>query len=199
VVVGPIGGSNIAARCFCFVSALRRWPVAAAAQQKIPQVEAEYQDQPKGRLACSACTLFSPGSILRDRAGRRRPSWPVPSCSICRTERPSERFKELGRASRHLAPLRERSGACARIPGEGREALSVAAKSRAPPSPQRPPPSPTLSRWRRREGGASAGRGERCGSDTAPGAAASSGPQPFRCLSKNATASDHSSKAGPSR
>jgi hypothetical protein len=32
----------------------------AAAQQKVSQAEAEYQDQPKSGLACTACTLFRP-------------------------------------------------------------------------------------------------------------------------------------------
>jgi hypothetical protein len=32
----------------------------AAAQQKVSQAEAEYQDRPKSGLACAACTLFRP-------------------------------------------------------------------------------------------------------------------------------------------
>jgi hypothetical protein len=32
----------------------------AAAQMKVSQAEAEYQDRPKGGLACAACTLFRP-------------------------------------------------------------------------------------------------------------------------------------------
>jgi hypothetical protein len=32
----------------------------AAAQKKVSQAEAEYQDRPKGGLACAACTLFRP-------------------------------------------------------------------------------------------------------------------------------------------
>jgi hypothetical protein len=32
----------------------------AAAQQKVSQAEAEYQDRPKDGLACAACTLFRP-------------------------------------------------------------------------------------------------------------------------------------------
>ena len=32
----------------------------AAAQQKMSQAEAEYQDGPKGGLTCAACTLFRP-------------------------------------------------------------------------------------------------------------------------------------------
>jgi len=32
----------------------------ATAQQKMSQVEAEYQDRPKNGLTCSACTLFRP-------------------------------------------------------------------------------------------------------------------------------------------
>jgi hypothetical protein len=32
----------------------------ATAQQKMSQAEAEYQDRPRGGLACAACTLFRP-------------------------------------------------------------------------------------------------------------------------------------------
>jgi hypothetical protein len=31
-----------------------------AAQEKLSQAEAEYQDQPKGGLVCAACALFRP-------------------------------------------------------------------------------------------------------------------------------------------
>ena len=33
-------------------------PPAAAAQQKMSQADAEYQDGPKNGLTCAACTLF---------------------------------------------------------------------------------------------------------------------------------------------
>jgi hypothetical protein len=45
-----------------------------SAQQKISQVEAEYQDRPKNGLACAACTLFRPPRACQVVQGDINPS-----------------------------------------------------------------------------------------------------------------------------
>ena len=44
------------------------------AQQKMSQAEAEYQDRPKGGLACAACTLFRPPRSCQVVAGDISPN-----------------------------------------------------------------------------------------------------------------------------
>ena len=44
------------------------------AQQQMSQAEAEYQDQPKGGLACAACTLFRPPRSCQVVAGDISPN-----------------------------------------------------------------------------------------------------------------------------
>ena len=45
----------------------------AAAQQKVSQVEALYQDQPKDGRSCAACTLFRPPAACVVVAGAISP------------------------------------------------------------------------------------------------------------------------------
>jgi len=44
------------------------------AQQKMSQTEAEYQDRPRGGLACAACTLFRPPRSCQVVAGEISPN-----------------------------------------------------------------------------------------------------------------------------
>ena len=44
-------------------------PAPAAAQVKVPKSAVAYQDQPKGKLDCSNCSLFQPPSACRNVAG----------------------------------------------------------------------------------------------------------------------------------
>jgi hypothetical protein len=44
------------------------------AQQKMAQAEAEYQDRPRGGLACAACTLFRPPRSCQVVAGNISPN-----------------------------------------------------------------------------------------------------------------------------
>ena len=59
-----------AGRC----SEAQRWPLAsrrprasrsAAAQQKVSQADAKYQDQPKGQQRCEICLQFQPPNACR--------------------------------------------------------------------------------------------------------------------------------------
>jgi len=49
----------------------------AAAQQKMLQADAEYQDRPKNGLTCARVQPVPQSAILRDRRGRHQPRWLV--------------------------------------------------------------------------------------------------------------------------
>ena len=47
------------------VAAATRAPRRAAAQQKVNQADAKYQDQPKGQQRCEICLQFQPPNACR--------------------------------------------------------------------------------------------------------------------------------------
>lgn len=56
-----LGGAALAVG----VAATSRVPMSAAAEQKVSQADAKYQDQPKGQQRCEICLQFQPPNACR--------------------------------------------------------------------------------------------------------------------------------------